>query len=486
MKIDNENKGDKIGEKSTSFTGGANWDTNRLSEATNGKWIIPPSSPSWRASGLCIHPPTMQPGQMVVIRPKDKAHYVTPAAAKLLPFSPQALIISDDDFPVEGDIPVLKVSDSRKAIINIGHYSRSQMKGKVIGVTGSSGKTTTVAMLHHVLRPWGEVGKTEHNANLPVGIAWNLASIPWGAPHIVMEMAIGNMPQNSSLVQPHIAIITNINAAHLKYHHSTEEIAKKKSKIFSKMPADGIAIANRDIKEWPIIEAEAKQNGLSLITFGQHPESNIRLVKYDPKSQHVHITHDNKNKIKFRLGSPGIHMAMNSLACLATIIALQLDIEPAIAMLPLFKPVPGRGEMFHLSLNGKALRVIDDAYNANPASMKAAMSLIRDLPLINSSGRKILVLGDMLELGDESDCLHKELVPYISETKADHVLLVGDHMTNISQEISDKNIQCTVFKDALSLKKDLFELLNDGDTVLFKSSNGVGLHKIIKEIRAIS
>ncbi|WP_458734632.1 UDP-N-acetylmuramoyl-tripeptide--D-alanyl-D-alanine ligase [Zobellella taiwanensis] len=462
---------------------GFNWNSERLIEATQGAWLIPPSSSNWSATGLCIHSPTMKPGQIVAVRPDDQSYFITPEAIERLPFSPQALLVSDNELVGKTNIPLFKVSNTRKAVLDMGTYSRTMMSGKVIGITGSSGKTTTVAMLRHMLRPWGEVGTTEHNANLPVGVAWNLSSIPWGCSHIVIEMAVGNMKKNSELVSPHIAVITNIGEAHLEYHNSTDEIARKKSMIFSCMSSDGFAIINRDIPEWDVIEEIALSYGLKIISFGVHSESDVRMTAYDPTHKMVSVSLKNEKSFRYNLGAPGFHMAMNSLACLAVIEALHLEHYPALAMLPLFSAVPGRGEILRVKFDDASLYVVDDAYNANPSSMVAAINLIKDVDCFDNPRRRILVLGDMLELGENSEHYHRELIPHILNSNAHHLFFVGEQMEKVSALIGDAGISCFYFKSEVDMRQVLFSFLEKNDLVLFKASHGVGLHKIVNELK---
>nr|WP_051686981.1 UDP-N-acetylmuramoyl-tripeptide--D-alanyl-D-alanine ligase [Microbulbifer sp. HZ11] len=457
-----------------------NWNRHNLTQATSGDWLTPPKD-SWRATGLCIFSPGMRPGNMVVLRPENDKRFIHPTQLRNLRYTPQAIITDNPEFRPTDSTPVLKVSEVRKAILDIGRFSRKQLQGKLIGITGSSGKTTSVAMLQHVLSPWGTIGRTEHNANLPLGISWNLASIPWDAKFTVLEMAIGNMQLNSSIARPDVAMITNIHPAHLEYHHNTEEIARKKSRIFSGMGPGSIAVINRDIAEWPIIEAEAKKFSLRIISFGQHSKSDFRLNQYD-SSTGAAIATARGEALSFTTGAPGLHMAMNSLACLACVDALGLDPRIALPLLPLFTPLPGRGSLSKVNIRGKKINLIDEAYNANPASMQAALQLIKHTPLAHDSAKKILVLGDMLELGDNSRHYHESLAPHISETGAQKVFLLGEQMRNLNPKLAEQGIDSSVYADSKALKKALTRSLSEEDLLLFKGSHGSGLHLLVKEL----
>ncbi|TLM76987.1 Mur ligase family protein [Microbulbifer harenosus] len=458
-----------------------NWNTENLVSATSGSWITPPQSPTWRATGLCIFPPGMRPGNIVVVRPKNGDRFIPPHRLNTLSYKPQAVITDDPEFSLPDSTPILRVPDLRNAILNMGRYARSQIQGKIIGITGSSGKTTTVALLHHLLRAWGTIGKTEHNANLPLGISWNLASIPWNAPFTVLEMAVGNMQLNSAIARPDVAMITNIHPAHLEYHNNTEEIARKKSRIFSGMKPGGIAVINRDIPEWPIIEAEARKHQLRVATFGEHPHSHFRLKDYTADTGRTVISANGRD-IEFTPGARGRHMAINSLACLTAIHTLGLNIEVALPLLPLFKPLPGRGDFSRVQIQGKQVHLIDEAYNANPASMKAALRLAGETKLSRHTAKKILVLGDMRELGKQSKQFHHDLVPHITETGADRVLLLGQEIGSINETLIEQGINSAAYQDSSQLKHEILNSIDDEDLLFFKGSHGSGLHLLVKEL----
>jgi UDP-N-acetylmuramoyl-tripeptide--D-alanyl-D-alanine ligase len=465
------------------FREGPNWTSDSLLKATQGHWLKAPLSDSWRATGLCIWAPTMQAGQMVVLRPQNGKSYLSVAALNRLPFFPQAVITSETENPIaDKSIPVLHVADAGRAILNMGKFARTQMPGKIIGVTGSAGKTTTVAMLSHILRPWGEVGQTGHNANLPQGIAWNLASIPWSAPHAVIEMAIGQMQKNSELVQPDIAVITNIEAAHLEYHKSLPEIANKKSRIFLGMSEGGCAILNREMNEWAIVYEAARARNLRIISYGRQADSDVCLLNYDPDKRRVYAkVYD--QEIHYEIGAPGHHMVMNSLACIASILALNLPLKPALAQFELFAPVSGRGVVHDLRIADKTVSVLDESYNANPASMQAAIHLAGEIQPPKANGRKIFVLGDMLELGVDSGKLHEQLLLPIVAVEPALVILCGNEMKSLFL-ILKKRIDTLWCENSGSLNAMVLNNIRDGDLILVKSSAGTGLTKTVSYLKA--
>ncbi|MFD1218047.1 MULTISPECIES: UDP-N-acetylmuramoyl-tripeptide--D-alanyl-D-alanine ligase [Microbulbifer] len=471
---------------SLSNSGSTGWNQRNLVEATGGKWLSPPKSKQWRATGLCIFPPSMQPGQIVAIRPRDGKGLIPPSQISRLPFTPQALIVSEEFNDLHDlNIPTILVKDCRQAVIDMGIYSRNKFKGTVIGVTGSAGKTTTVALLQHLLNPWGKSGKSEFSANLPMGISWNLASISWDTRYAVIEMAIGNMIKNSAIVRPDIAIISNIHEAHIEYHKSTEEIAKKKSGIFSSMTPGSFAIINRDIKEWDILKEAANDRKLKIISFGLHKDAQFRILDYDRKSGETSVN-ANGSFLSFTMGGAGFHMAMNGIASLAVLDTLDLDLKSAAHLLKLFTPIAGRGVVSTLNINGKYIDIIDDAYNANPASVRAAIQTSEEIYRRKNYNERILILGDMLELGDQSILLHKGLSKDIIRSKPDRVILLGDKIQSIQQELSKNDIVNAQYNDLSALQSDLKQIIDRDQLILIKGSHGTGLHKIVKHLHGLS
>ncbi|NMG72466.1 UDP-N-acetylmuramoyl-tripeptide--D-alanyl-D-alanine ligase [Parazoarcus communis] len=455
-----------------------NWRADDVLAATGGRWARPPQSPRWQATGLCIWLPSLRAGQMIALRPSTGKGGVPPSVLPQAPFLPQAVIASEPALDlVPAPIPVLEVPDLNRAILDLGRFARRHIRGRIIGITGSAGKTTTVAMLARALRPWGEVGQTAHNANLPHGIAWNLASIPWDVPHIVMEMAIGRMQQNAELVRPHVGVVTNIAAAHLEHHGTTAEVARRKSRIFSAMDDDGVAVLNRDMAEWEIVHEAACRRGLRVIHYGQGRDCDVRLLQYESASGEILIHAGGRNH-RYCLGAPGRHMAYNSLACVAVALALDLPLEPLLLQFGDFQPVDGRGATHDLQIGPRRLRILDEAYNANPVSMRAAIELARELSPPRPDGRRILVLGDMLELGPTSEQLHQALWPVISDAAADLLVLCGQHMRSLF-DMARQHIASAWFETPEALNEALIDLLRDGDLVLIKSSGGTGLSRSV-------
>lgn len=461
------------------YQSGPNWSSARLIQATRGQWLTAPH-PQWRATGLSIHAPTFQAGQIVILRPEGDKRFLSAEQILRLPFQPQAVICQDT--PKEGlfgNIPLLKVESIDRSILDIGRFSRTQMLGKVIAITGSSGKTTCVSLLSHLLSIYGKTGQTRHNANLPRGIAWNLASEAWDAEYAVLELAIGSMQQNARMTRPDIAVFTNVAPAHLEYHKDTATIAERKSLIFSGMSEGGIAVINRDMDEWPIVEAAARKQQLNIISVGEHTESDLRLISFCPETGQLSAKFKSQPAFTLTLEQKSLHMALNLLYCLGVISALHLNILPAAAAANTFRPVEGRGKESIMPRDGGHAMLIDDAYNANPLSMKAALNSFSHQKV---KGKKWLVLGDMKELSHKSLEHHRQLLPDILQAKADQTCLIGDDMSALLPELTAENINAQAFGNNSDLEKHLADNIQAGDLVLFKASHSVGLQGVINRL----
>lgn len=444
-----------------------------LTTATGGRWLVKPSK-QWSATGLCIHPAGFKEGCLLVARGESMQRgYLPKVAVKSFTLKGAGAIITDseEDY-LDFGIPVLHVNNVRQATLDIGRWARKYYQGDVIGITGSAGKTTTVAMLAHALKIEGEVGQTKGSANLPIGIAWNMASLSQSAKSWVLEMAIGNMALNSQLVQPDVAIITNIAAAHLEYHNTLDMVAIKKSRIFEGMKPGSLAVICRDIAQYDLIVKKAKTHDLNIIDYGEHEDSDIRLVSYQYGSTVVNIKGKNYTIDLFSIGK---HMVLNAMAVLAVADYKCLDINKIIDQMKTFKAVEGRGEVFKTQFELKQVTIYDEAYNANPLSMRAAINAFVEVDI--PSERKLLILGDMLELGANSKQYHLDLADEIDTSNFREVILVGE-LSSFMKEKLNKITSVHHYLDTDYLKTELNKFVKDDDFILIKASNSIGLRKL--------
>lgn len=451
----------------------AGWTAAHVEAATGGRWISRPPE-GWMATGLSTYWPAARPGHLVAMRLGAEGVGVASHQLRRVPEPSGVLTQDPSHVPPDMKLPVIQVSDTSAAVLAMGRYARCHMKGKISAVTGSAGKTTVVAMLAHALAASGDVAKSAHNANLPIGVAWNLASMPWDLPNVVLELAIGRMGVSSRMARPHVAIFTNVLPAHLGERGTIADIARTKSAIFDGMQPGGTAVIYREILERDIVEAAARGRGLRIVWYGTGGECDFRLDDYDIDKGLVRCSVEGR-RLQYRIGAVGKHMALNSLAVIAAVSALGKPLEPALRQLETLLALPGRGEQLSLSIGGRRLTIIDDAYNANPGSMRAALDRLCDQ---GSEGRRIAVLAPMAELGPNAAAYHTELASLVESRPIDRVYVTGELYADFWERLTpSKRGLLAPTMDVL--KQCILEQLEDGDTVLFKGSQSTGLHRLV-------
>lgn len=445
------------------------WTANDLARITGGRWAVEPPA-AWKTRGLCAYAPAFEPGQMLVVRsPGEKRGIPAEVAKKLLPDASGVICREDARL---GQKPCLLVPDPAETLLPLAEDARARYGGKVIGVTGSSGKTSFSMLLAQALAGRGPVGCSRESANLPYGVAWNIASMPQEAKHWVVEMAIGGMSVNSRLARPHLAVALNVSPAHLIYWKSVENIARMKSRIFEGMESGCAAVLNRDMEHYALFRDAALARGLFVHTFGAHAQADARLVSFD--AQRMRFCLDGREH-ELALAAFGRHAAMNALAAVCVLDALRLPAEEFFERIASFTPPAGRGRVVRVLLEGKECTLIDDAYNANPASMRAAletMALTRDEAVAD-----VLILGDMLELGPDSSRHHEQLADSLAALRPSRVLLCGPEMEALWKVVADQH-QARWFPDIDALLAGVGPWLRDGDRVLLKGSHGSGIWKL--------
>ncbi|KUJ88405.1 MAG: Mur ligase middle domain-containing protein [Halomonas sp. 54_146] len=460
------------------------WNRWHVAQATSGQWLSVPSG-DWQATGLSFTALSLQPGHMVVVREGEGSRGVPVERLARLPHEPSALIFEGTKPQgLPAGIPCYQVRSRSDAILDFGRYARQRFKGRVVGVTGSAGKTSSVKLLQTLLSHWGKTGASRLSGNLPHGVAWNLASMDWEAPFQVVEMAIGRMSVNSGLAKPDVAVFLNVGPAHLEYHKTTEQVAIKKSRIFDAMEPGKHAVINRDMNEWPIVRDAAKRKKLKLLTFGTHPDSDIRWLTPSALVPSTGATVQvGDQQLTLPLGGQGAHVVMNVLAAFGVMVAWELPFQEIIATLSKLEPPEGRGQEWRQSFGSKTVTFVDDAYNANPLSMEAMLAQVaeRSVP-----GRKHLLLGDMLELGEESGVYHRALVPSICAAGAESVILVGEQMQALAPALESRINTVLLPENNEQARLQLTEILQLGDLLVAKGSNKFKLSDVLKSMAKLS
>jgi UDP-N-acetylmuramoyl-tripeptide--D-alanyl-D-alanine ligase len=381
---------------------------------------------------------------------------------------------------------VLQVADDPlRGLENMGRAARAWSKGQIIAVTGSVGKTSTKEMLRVALGASGETHASAASFNNHWGVPLTLARLPRQAAFGVFEIGMnhsGEITPLVKMVQPHIAIVTTVAASHLGYFKSLDEIADAKAEIFSGVVEGGSAVINADSPYFEKLSEAAKAAGIkNIIGFGRSEKAVVRLERIALHPTCCCITADVMGeKVTYKLGVPGEHMAINSLAVLAAVKLSGADLARAALALADAAPAKGRGVQERLQISGGELLLIDESYNANPASMAAALALFNHT---QQKGRKIAVLGDMLELGDFGPSLHADLAKLIDSTGIDLLYAAGPLMKNL-WDVVPLDKRGAYAETSAALKDQLLSQLRSGDVIVVKGSNGSRLGLLVDAMRA--
>lgn len=381
-----------------------------------------------------------------------------------------------------GDLPLLIVPDVLAALVDLACASRARSNAKIIAVTGSVGKTSTKEALRCVLETQGETHASAASFNNHWGVPLSLARCPASAKYAIFEIGMnhaGEIEPLVKMVRPHVAIITTVEPVHLEFFSGIEAIADAKAEIFSGIGPGGAAVLNIDNSQFVRLEAKARQAGVSrIVTFGAAANSDARLidVALHPAGSAVRaeiLGHD----VAYKIGVPGRHMAMNSLAVLAAVSLVGADLALSALALTQFKAATGRGVRRTLDLTDGTATLIDESYNANPASMAAALNVLGQAET-GSRGRRIAVLGDMLELGRSGPDLHRDLVKAIEVNKIDAVFCCGPLMRYLWEALPSAK-KGGYADTSATLESQVVSAIGPGDVITVKGSLGSRMKTIV-------
>lgn len=456
------------------------WTTAEIITATHGM-----STGVWSASSVSIDTRTMQPGALFVALPGAKVDGHEHVASALANGAAGALVSK----PVAGvdAARLIVVKDVEKALQQLGHAARSRSRAKFIGVTGSVGKTGAKEMLAAALAPVGKVYATKGNLNNHLGVPLNLANLPADTDYAVLEMGMnhaGEISPLSHMVRPHVSLITTVDAVHIEHFPSVEAIADEKAAIFDGMAGHGVAVLNSDNAHFERLKKHAQAKGMDrILSFGTGKNALCRMMQYATDDTHSVIeAMIAGTSMSYRIGTIGKHWALMSVAVLGVVDALSADIAKSAAALEQFSEPKGRGQIRKLSLKGGNLRLIDDAYNASPISMKGAIEKVAEMrdasPL---AVRTVVVLGDMLELGEQAEDLHVGLVPTLVNNQMDLVFAAGTFMEKMYQALPE-GMRGAYTRTSRELAPMVVEALRMNDLVLVKGSRGSRMDVVVDAI----
>lgn len=452
------------------------WTDRTAHDATGGK-----PQGAWQASRVEIDSRRIQPGDLFVALKGenfDGHDYAADALAK----GATAVVVSKELPALKGK-PLLMVADTQKALEALGIYNRKRSKAKIVGVTGSVGKTSTKEMLRMALAAHGATYATTGNFNNHIGTPLNLANLAPETPFAVFEMGMnhaGEISQLTKMVRPHVSAITNVEAVHMEFFPSLAAIAEAKSEIFEGMDG-GTAVLNLDNAQFGVMQGKARAAKLKIETFGANKDADCHLVEYKPTASGCSIKASIFGKqVSYAIRAVGRHWATTSLLVIAATHALGLDDAKTIAALANFGELEGRGNLSPV-LGGVVM--IDDSYNASPAAMRAAFAKTAEVwEGSGRKGRKFAALGDMRELGPDGPSLHSGLADNIVKAGFDGVFTAGKLMKHLHDALP-ANIRAGHVDEAAQLLPLLTKGLKPGDILLVKGSHGTKMYEVAKALR---
>lgn len=381
------------------------------------------------------------------------------------------------DRDVDTELGWVKVDDTTVALQDLGRAARDRLTGPVVGLTGSAGKTTTRALIALALSPLGAVHQTTGNLNNHLGVPMTLVAAPEAAKATVVEMGTsgpGEIAVLADIARPDIRLVLNIGASHLEELGGLDGVAREKGTLYdTARPGDACCVNLDD----PRVAAMPLPEGVRRISFGRGDEADVQLLsaQVDPDTLHTQATlRVGAALLALDLPAPGVHLAHNAAAAVAVALAAGVDASEAVEALERYEPVGMRMKIERLP---GGLTAFNDAYNANPSSMEASLRMFAGLP-----GRRVAVLGDMLELGGESDRFHDEIAELAVRLRLDRVLLVGPRMSRAAPDLDAGRVERAV--DGTLLVAPLVDWLRPGDRLLFKGSRGAKVERILLSLRA--
>lgn len=458
------------------------WTSAGAAAATGGR-----STGLWSATGVGIDSRSLVPGDLFIAikGPSQDGHAFVAAALKR---GAAAAVVSQVPDDVAADAPLLVVDDTMTALWDLGRTGRTRTAARVAGVTGSVGKTSIKEALKQVLARQGRTSGNDGSLNNHWGLPLTLARLPQSAVYGVVEMGMnhaGELTPLAQLARPHVAVITTIAPVHIEHFPSVEAIADAKAEIFTGCTPDGIAVLPADDVHFSRLAAAARRAGIErVISFGIAADADVRLLgaDVDGGGASIHARVIDRDLV-YRVSLLGRHWVVNSLCVLTAVQALGGDVAQAAADLATLQAAKGRGQQSIVRLPYGSFRLIDDSYNASPASMAASFDVLGRLQT-GSDGRRIAVLGDMLELGRDELAFHAALAAPLEDNGIDLVFTAGERMQALAT-VLPPHMKGAHAADAASLAPLVAAEVRPGDVVSVKGSAGSRMVRVVEALRAL-
>ncbi|MBM3489661.1 MAG: UDP-N-acetylmuramoylalanyl-D-glutamyl-2,6-diaminopimelate--D-alanyl-D-alanine ligase [Alphaproteobacteria bacterium] len=462
---------------------GALWQADEAAQATGGR-----ASGQWSATGVSIDSRSVEPGDLfVALRgPSRDGHAFVGSALKQ---GAAAAMVTHLPAGLPSTVPHLLVDDTQSALAALARRARARAERVgLVAVTGSVGKTSTKEGLRLALERQGKTFGSPGNLNNHWGAPLSLSRLPADARFAVLELGMnhaGEIGPLSRLARPYVAVVTTVEAVHLEFFESVQGIADAKAELFEGLEDGGIAVLNRDNAFFDRLASAARTRGAGrVLGFGEHPQADVRLLSLTLFAATSHLTADVDGCcVSYKVGAPGRHMALNSLAILAAVKALGADVGLAALALADLSALKGRGRQCEVPVSGGGFTLLDESYNASPASLRASLEVLGRVP-IGPRGRRIAVLGDMLELGAAAPELHAELAKQMLENGIDLVFCCGANMAHLAAALPAERLARHA-ADATALRPAVLASMRNGDAVMVKGSFGMGMASLVEALLAL-
>ncbi len=440
-----------------------------------------PVPAGWSARGVAIDSRELGAGELFVAlvgARRDGHAFLAEAAGR----GAAGCVVHRDGLASCG-VPLFRVDDTLKALRALGAHARERSRARVLAITGSVGKNGTKAAVAELLAAQGPTHASRKSHNNHIGVPLSLANLPEQARFAVFELGMnhaGEIRRLVAQVRPQVALVTWVAAAHLGHFADESEIACAKAEIFTATPPPEVAVLPRDNPHYALLRERARACGVrEVVTFGFHPEAQWRVLHAEVGAEGSRVSARTPvGMLDFRLALAGRHWVHNSLAALAAVAALGGDAVGAAARLAELRPLPGRGRRIRLRVPGGSVLLLDDSYNANPASMRAAIEVLARQP-----GRRLAALGEMAELGRSSAELHAALAEPLQAAGVCRVFTCGDHMRHLHDRLPEA-MRGGHAEDAEALARRLVAVLRAGDVLLVKGSLASGMNGVVAALCA--
>ena len=458
------------------------WTAEAAAEATCGC-----AHGDWRASGVSIDTRTLHPGDLFVALkgPSFDGHEFV---AEALANGAAAIMVSRMPRAFDAGAPMLVVADTLRGLEDLGRAARARTRARIVGVTGSVGKTGVKEALRLVLGAQAPTTANDGSLNNHWGLPLSLARMPESVSFGVFEMGMnhpGEIEPLSRMARPHVAAITAVEAVHKAHFASLEAIADAKAEIFSGVAEGGIAVLNRDNPQFARLARAAGDRGIgTIIGFGRHADARVRLLGVDAGAMGsiVRASVDGE-ALEYRLNVAGDHWVINSLCVLAVAGAVGADARSAAGALGEVSAPKGRGRRSIVAIGGGSFELIDDSYNASPVSMAAAFEVL-GRARTGPGGRRIAVIGDMLELGDDAPALHAGLLGPLEKHGIDLVYAAGPAMAHLFDALPTA-MRGAHAADSATLAPLVTAAVRAGDVVSVKGSAGSRMGVVVEALRGL-